>query len=150
MLRRLQTLTAKNIDTQLKAAVAMVRGRLVQKDIVNNTAILPTSQEGLYFVDKDVQPTGLMAYEGEISDYDTRLETIAQNDFVQLERPFAGERFATTEFVSTGFSVGDYAEVSTVADATQGKLIKKATAGAFKYDGTVVENGHTLAIFEVV
>ena len=150
MLRRLQSVSGKNIDTQLKAAVTMVRGRLVQKDIVNGTVILPTSQEGLFLVDKDVQPTGLMAYEGEISDYDTRLETIAQNDFVQTEKPISGERFATTEFVATGFSVGDYAEVSTVVDATQGKMIKKATAGAFKYDGTVVENGHTLAIFEVV
>lgn len=150
MLRRLQTVSGKNIDVQMKADVAMTRGMVVQKNFANGEAIMPASQAGLYFVDRDVQPTGLMAYEGEISDYDTRLETIAIGDFVQLEKPVVGERYATDQFVADNLVVGGYMDVSTAADATLGKLIHSADASKFMYAGTMSDNGHTLAIVEIV
>lgn len=150
MLRRLQTVSGKNIDVQMKADVAMKRGMVVQKSFATGEAIMPTSQAALYFVDRDVQPTGLMTYEGEISDYDTRLETIAVGDYVQLEKPLVGERYATDQYVATDLTVGGYMDVSTVADATLGKLINSADASKFMYCGTMNDNGHTLAIVEIV
>ena len=150
MLRRLQNFNGKNIDAQTTAGAAMVKGMLVQKNLVTGTAILPLSQEGLYFVDKDNQPMGLMAYEGEISEYDDRLVKIASGDPVQLEKPISGERYATDQFTATGLAVGNYLIAVVAPGATQGFLIKNATATPFKYGGTVVENGHTLAIVEVI
>lgn len=150
MLRRLQTIDGKNIDVQMKADVAMKRGMLVQKDYANGKAIMPTSQVNLFWVNKDVQPTGLMSYEGDISDYDTRLETIAVGDFVQLEKPLAGERYATDQFVSTSLVANCYVEVSTAADATLGKIIYKSSASPYKYVGAYTDNGTTLALIEVV
>lgn len=150
MLRRLQSVSGKNIDSQMKANEAMVTGMLVQKDVANGKAILPATQIDLFLVDRDVQPTGLMAYEGEISDYDTRLTAIALGDYVKLEKPVIGERFATDQFVATSLVVNGYAEVSVASDATKGKLIYKSSASEFRYLGTVTEGTHTLAMFEVL
>ncbi|MFF2834257.1 hypothetical protein ACFVSK_21030, partial [Cellulosimicrobium cellulans] len=74
MLRNLQTHPHKVADATFQSATPTVRGRLVQKDFSTKTVIAPTSQEGLYWVTKDNYPVGLMSAEGEISDYDTRLE----------------------------------------------------------------------------
>lgn len=150
MLRRLQSVSGKNIDTQYKAAVAMQRGMLAQKHATDGTAILPASQIDLFLVDRDVQPTGLMSYEGDISDYDTRLETIAINDYVQLEKPMIGERFATDQYVATSLVAGCYAEVSVASDATKGKMIYKGSASEFRFLGLITEGTHTLASFEVL
>lgn len=150
MLRRLQVVSNKNADAGFKASVASVRGRLVQKDYTNGVVIVPTSQVGLYLVDKGQFPTGLMSLEGELSDYDTRYETINAGEYVVLETPLSGEKYGTNEYVSTGLVVGDYLEVETDAGANQGKLIKAAAATGLKFAGTTVDNGKTLAIVEVV
>lgn len=150
MLRRLQVVSNKNADAMSKAAVKMVRGRFVQKDHVNKTAILPTSQESLYWIDKTAIPTGLMSLEGDLSDYDTRFETIEAGDFVVLEKAISGERYATTEFVATGLVVGDYLIVEVAAGNDQGKVKKNATATNLKYGGAFTDNGKTLAIVEVL
>ena len=150
MYKRLQNMNGKNIDAGYKAAEAMVTGRLVQKHGTNGTAILPASQINLFLVGKDTQPTGLMSYEGEISESDTRLTAIAINDFVTLEKPMIGERFATDQFVSTSLVVGCNAEVSVASDATKGKMIYKSSASEFLYLGTMVIGTTTLAMFEVL
>ena len=151
MLRRLQSINGKNIDATKTAAVAMVRGLMVQKHATNGTAIKPTSQIDLFIVNKDIQPTGLLSYEGEISDYDSRMNAIAQGDYVLLEKPMIGERFATNQYIATDFAVGEYAEVHTTADADQGKLKRKGSATEFMYVGTITDKvGDTLAIFEVL
>lgn len=150
MLRRLQNFNGKNIDAQNTAGVAMVRGMLVQKNYVDKSAILPVAATDLYFVTKDVQPTGLMSYEGDVSEYDTRLDNIASGEAVQLEKPISGERYATDQFVAAGLVDGGFATVSIVVGATQGKVITSAIASAFIYNGTIAENGHTLAIIEVL
>jgi hypothetical protein len=151
MLRRLQNITGKNIDAQLPAGAAMVKGMIVQKDLANGKAILPTTQVGLYFVDVDVQPTGLMSYEGDISDYDDRLNKIAKDSFVQLEKGISGERFATDQFIATGLTVGDYMGAHTTVDENQGKLEKLASGTSnLIYGGYVIDNGHRLAIVQII
>lgn len=146
MLRRLQTTNGKNIDVMNKAAVDMVRGMVVQKNLTNKTAVLPAGQTGLYLVDKDTQPTGLLVYEGDLSEYDPRLDNIKAGDFVQLEPLYAGERYATDQITTTGLVVGDSLE----ADVTNGKWKKAAAATRFTYGGVYVDNGRTLHIIQVI
>ena len=150
MLRRLQNIVGKNIDGQFAAEVVMKRGLLVQKDGTTKKIVLPTSQEGLFWLDADKQPTGLMAYEGEISDYDTRLDTIQVGEFGQLEKPVSGERYATTEYVEAGLVVDGYVAVETTVGADQGKIIHSATATPMVYRGLHNDNGNQLAIIEVL
>ncbi|GAB6989361.1 hypothetical protein [Paenibacillus pini] len=150
MLRHLQGISNKNVDAMLSASSTLVRGQLVQKDYTNGGVIKPLSQEGLYFVDKAQIPTGLMSLEGDLSDYDVRFENIAKGTLVTLEKPISGERYATSEFVATGLVAGDYLIASTTVDADQGKLKKNASATPFIYRGTKIENGHTLAIVEIL
>lgn len=149
MLKHLQTISNKNADAMFKASVPMVRGRMVQKDYATKTAVLPTSQEGLFFVTKDNYPTGLMSLEGELSDYDVRLENIAANEGVILETPIKGERYANSEYVAAGLVDGDYLSVET-SGADQGKLKKSTTPTGYRYCGTYNDNGHTLAIVEIL
>ena len=145
MLRRLQTVDGKNIDVMNTAGAALVRGMVVQKDLTNKKAILPADSKNLYFVDRDVQPTGLMAYEGEISEYDERLDNIKSGAFVQLEKMFPGERYATDQIVTTDLAVGDFLEAG-----TDGKLKKLATGESnLVYGGIHNDNGHALGIVQV-
>lgn len=149
MLRSLQTHPHKVADATFQTATPVVRGQLVQKDFTTKTAVTPTSQEGLYFVNKDNYPTGLMSLEGELSDYDERFENIKAGELVVLEVPLPGEVFGTTEFVASGLTVGDYLEVETTG-ANARKLKKASAATKFRYGGTTTDNGHTLAVIEVI
>lgn len=151
MLRRLQVISNKPAEAMLKANTNMVRGMAVQKDLANGEVVLPTSQTGLYFVTKEDYATGVMAYEGELSSYDERLDNIKEGEFVVLEKPMSGERYATDQFVSNGLTVGDYLAVEdTVADNNLGKWIKSTDATSFIYGGEYKDNGHTLAIIQVL
>lgn len=149
MLRRLQTNSFKAVDSMNKAAVAMVKGMLVQKDLATKTVKLPTSQEGLFFVTRDNYPVGIMSMEGELSDYDPRFENIEANSQVVLEKPVAGERYATDQIVTTGLAVNDYLIAEVTVGADQGKLKKNATATSFVYGGTYTDGSKTLHIVEV-
>jgi hypothetical protein len=150
MLRHLQTHIGKNADATFFAATPTVRGRIVQKDLTNGIFVLPTSQEGLYFLNRDNFPTGLMTAEGEVSDYDTRLEIVKIGEYGVLEKPVSGERYATSEYVTTDLAIGDYLIVEVAVGENQGKLKKNVSATQFKYCGTKDDNGHTLAVVEVL
>ena len=147
MLRRLQTIDGKNIDVMCTANANMVRGMVVQKDLENKKAIFATDQTALYFVDKDNQPTGLMSYEGEISEYDVRLENIKSGEFVQLEKMFSGERYATDQITIEGLVVGDKLDAG-----ADGKLTKAAleSTSNLVYGGAYNDNGHALGIVQVL
>ena len=147
MLRRLQTVNGKNIDTMLASSVALVRGMVVQKDLANKKVKFATDQAGLYFVDKDSQPTGLMSYEGDLSEYDERLEKIAIGERPQLEKMFSGERYATDQIVIEGLTIGDKLDAG-----TDGKLVKAAvdSISVLVYGGAYNDNGHALGIVQVL
>lgn len=149
MLRRLQVHVHKAADASFKSATPMVRGRLVQKDFATGTAIVPASQDELFFVNKDDYPIGLMTYEGELSSYDPRLDNIQAGEPVVLEKPMHGEIYGTTEYIPDGLVEGDYLEVET-AGQDAGKLKKSTGVTGFRYRGTKNDNGHTLARVEVV
>lgn len=152
MIRRLQTILHKNVDATFTASVAMVRGMLVQKDLATKTVVLPTSNEGLYFVTKESVPTGIMTAEGELSDYDPRYEAISAGEKVKLEKPISGEKYAVDQFVDSevdALEEGDYLTVVT-SGANQGKIVKSETATNFAYGGTYNDNGKTLAIVQVL
>lgn len=147
MLRRLQTIDGKNIDVMCKAGADLVRGMVVQKDLEAGTAILPADQTGLYFVDKDNQPIGLMGYEGDLSEYDERLENIKTGEHVQLEKMFSGERYATDQIVAEGLAVGDKLDAG-----ADGKLTAAAVDSVSNliYGGAYNDNGHVLGIVQVL
>lgn len=151
MLRRLQTILHKNVEATYVAGSDMIRGMLVQKDINTKTAILPTSNTGLYFVTKESIPTGIMTAEGELSDYDIRYENILAGEKVKLEKPISGERYATDQFVdneSDPLGEGDYLTVAT-SGTDKGKLVKSESATNFIFGGTYNDNGKILAIVQV-
>lgn len=147
MLRRLQTIDGKNIDVMCAANVDMVRGMVAQKDLENKKAIFPADQTALYFVDKDNQPTGLMSYEGDLSEYDDRLENIKATELVQLEKMLSGERYATDQIVTEGLVVGDKLDAG-----ADGKLTKAAleSTSNLVYGGVYNDNGHALGIVQVL
>ncbi|PYY28351.1 hypothetical protein [Paenibacillus illinoisensis] len=149
MLRRLETHVHKTADATFQAATPTVRGRLVQKDYSTKTFVAPTSQEGLYFVNKDNYPTGLLSLEGELSDYDSRLENVSAGEFAVLEKPMAGEVYGTDQIELNGLVEGDYLAAET-AGATAGQLVKSTNPTQFKFRGTKVDNGHTLGRVEIL
>lgn len=149
MLRHLQTHPHKAADASFQTATPTVRGRLVQKDFSTKTVVTPTSQDGLYWVAKDNYPIGLMSVEGELSDYDARLENIDAGEFVVLETPMSGERYGTTEYIETGLVENDFLEAETTG-VNAGKLKKSASNTKFRFAGTKDDNGNTLAIIEVL
>lgn len=127
MLRFLQG-SPDNVDAQNKAAVDMVRGRFVNKDVANKQAILPTGANGateIYIVDRGLVNDPILDVTGTYSDYETVLETIKAGESVNLIAPEVGKRYATSEYSGedADLAAGKYLTVSTASDATQGKLI---------------------------
>ncbi|PZT57488.1 hypothetical protein [Paenibacillus silvae] len=149
MLRRLEVHVHKAADATFQAATPTVRGRLAQKDFSTKTAVTPTSQQGLYWVNKDNYPTGLLGLEGELSDYDTRLESVKAGEFVVLEKPLPGEVYGTDQIVLSGLAEGDFLAVET-SGGNAGKLIKSTDPTQFKFRGTKVDNGNTLGRVEIL
>jgi len=153
MLRNLQG-TIKNVDAQNKAAVAMKRGMFVNKDVANKKAILPTNVDEIYMVNRGLVNDALLSIAGTLSDYETVLETIKADEFVDLIAPTIGERWATDAFdgVDADFEAGKYLTVSLVVDAKQGKLIASPTNTKthIKSLGKITDNTHTLVAFEYV
>lgn len=145
MLRQLQSVSGKNVDASYKASAKLVRGSVVQKNYANKTFSAATSLDGVYFLDKEQIPKGINVVFNNLSDYHSDFEEVAVGEFGILVAPIKGEIYGVSEYVSTGLADGDYLEV----DA--GKLKKLATGTSiFKYAGTVVDNGHTLAKVEIV
>lgn len=143
-------MSGKNVDASFKSSVATVRGRLVQKNHADKTFALATSQEGLYFLDKEQIPSGINVILNYMSDYHDNFEQVAVDEFALLVAPIKGERYAVSEFVETGLAEGDYLEVEITAGADQGKLKKAAGQTQFVYGGIHNDNGRELAIVEIV
>lgn len=156
MLRNLQNMSNVNVDASKKSAVVanIKRGTFVQKDEVNGTFILPISVSELYMLDRDTKVTKSLAYGEPYSDYDDEQDIVAKDEFAGLVSLQKGTRWATSEYDSTlvdaDVTAGKYLTVSITVDEKQGKLIKSASATAFKSLGWITDNGHTLLGFELV
>lgn len=153
MLRHLQVISNKNIDAQYKAAVSIKRGMLVNKKHVDKTAILPITDE-VYFVDRGLKVDPILSMIGTLSDYETALETIEKNEFVDLVPMERGERYGTDAYNSeklTDYDADKYVKVDiTASSPTQGKFIASETATKYKSCGLYNDNGHTLLKVEIV
>ena len=148
MLRELQVILNKNIDAMYVAGENMVTGMGVIKDFADSNVDLPAAEKAtnIFFVNYDPIIIGNAAIY-EMSDYDDFYNKIASGERIKLVQPLAGERYATDQYTSTGLENGNAMSVG-----TDGKW-KKATAqlaSHFVYSGTMPDNGHTLAIIEVV
>lgn len=157
MLRVLQIVNGKNVDAQYKAKVALKRGMFVNKDYATKEVILPVtaSVAEIFLVDRGLINETFATAGGEIqTDYDATLEAIKVGEFVNTMALIAGERYAVDAYSgdAANFDAGKYLVVSTVADATQGKLVASPTntKSNFRSLGLISDNGHTLASFEFV
>lgn len=147
MLRVLQSINAKNADAMYVAGEAMVKGMGVVKGS-NNEVALPNSATAtdIFLVTKEMIPTGVNSLYGELSDYSTCFENIAEDEPVVLIKPILGERYFTDQ--ADTVAVGNYLVVGTdgkfeVASSTTSNL--KVTSITYKDAGS-----HAGIVFEVV
>lgn len=111
MFRVLEDINEKNADAMHSAGSAMVMGMGAVKG-ANFEATFPSTATAtdVFFVTKEIIPTGLDSLKGEISDY--ALETIADGDMVVLVKPIIGEVYWTDQ-TNGELSAGDYVVVGT-------------------------------------
>ncbi len=143
MLRQLQTVNRKNADATLVAGEAMKVGMMVVKDYANSEALLPSAAagSGVFFVTKEKIPTGLLSVQGEQSEYLAAFNDIAEGEEIVLIKPFAGEKYATDQFIATKLIEGYPVNVN-----TDGKIVRiNSGTTSMVYDGAYIENDKTLA-----
>lgn len=121
MFRVLEDINAKNADAMHSAGSAMTIGMGVVKG-TNFEADFPSEATAtdVFFVTKEIIPTGLDTLKGEISDY--ILETIVDGEKVVLVKPIIGEIYWTDQ-IDEGITAGDYVVVG-----TDGKFEKAASS----------------------
>lgn len=121
MFRVLEDINAKNADAMHSAGEDMVIGMGVVKT-TDLEAKFPetTTATDVFFVTKEIIPTGLDSLKGEISDY--QLETIKDGEAVVLVKPIIGELYWTDQ-IDSGLAVGDYLMVG-----VDGKFEKATTS----------------------
>ena len=122
MFRVLEDINAKNADAMHSAGSAMTIGMGVVKGD-NFEADFPSEATAtdVFFVTKEIIPTGLDSLKGEISDY--ALEAIVAGEKVVLVKPIIGEIYWTDQ-IDSGITKGNYVVVG-----TDGKF-EKATSSA--------------------
>ncbi len=121
MFRVLEDINAKNADAMYSAGSDMVIGMGVVKG-ANLEVDFPSSATAtdVFFVTKEIIPTGLDSLKGEISDY--ALEAIKGGEKVVLVKPVIGEIYWTDQ-IDSGIAVDDYIVVG-----ADGKFEKAASA----------------------
>ena len=140
MFRVLEDINAKNADAMYSAGSAMVIGMGVVKG-ANFEVDFPSTATAtdVFFVTKEIIPTGLDSLKGAISDY--TLETIADGESVVLVKPIIGEIYWTDQ-IDSGIAVGNYVVVG-----TDGKFEKAASSAKsnLKVVSTSVQDAGTHA-----
>lgn len=144
MFRVLEDINAKNADAMHTAGEAMTIGMGVIK-VASNEVEFPASATAtdIFFVTKEIIPTGLDSLKGEVSDYN--YENIADGETVVLVKPIIGEVYWTDQ--TDTVAVGDYVVVGTdgkfekgaTGDTTNLKVTSITTKDAGTHAGAVVE-----------
>ena len=146
MLRNLQSNSNTFANGMNTAKTQMVRGSFVKIDESTKTFDLATGIAGAKIIDRGIKVTPAVAQNFAVSVYDTDQDTILVG-----ERAYCNElvgRWATTEYDSTvnsSLAIGSYLTISA------GKLIASPSNAVtiIKFIGMVLDNGHTLAGFEI-
>lgn len=139
MFRVLEDINAKNADAMHSAGSAMTIGMGVVKG-ANFEADFPSEATAtdVFFVTKEIIPTGLDTLKGEISDY--TLEAIVAGEKVVLVKPIIGEIYWTDQ-IDVGITKDDYVVVG-----TDGKFEKAtSTKSNLKVVSTDVKDAGTHA-----
>lgn len=112
MFRGLQDILGENYDAQYKAKADTVVGMGVVKDYATGEFKFPTSDTAndIYFVTKDMQPTGIQTVYGEVSEYE--LQNIKAGEYALLVGGKKGERFFTDQ-IEPSISIGNRVIVGT-------------------------------------
>lgn len=110
MFRVLEDINTKNADAMHTAGEVMKIGMGVVKKS-NKEVEFPTAAtaENIFFVTKEIVPTGIDSLKGEISDYN--FEEISDGEMVVLVKPIIGEVYWTNQ--SGAVEEGDYVVVDT-------------------------------------
>jgi len=149
MIRELQTKLMKNTHAQYTAAANMKTGMGVIKDHANKKLGFPSadSATNIFIADHDLFVSGSNAVYDDFSDYSDAANDIAIDSRIKAISLLAGERYATDQFVADNLYVG-----CALAVGTDGKWKRAADdfSSKFLYGGSFNDNGHTLAIFEVL
>jgi len=124
MFRVLEDINEKNSDAMHSAGSEMVMGMGVVKS-ENLEAAFPSTDTAtnVFFVTKELIPTGVDSLKGDISDY--ALEKISDGDMVVLVKPVIGEVYWTDQ---------------TEGDITTGEYVVVGTNGKFKAAGSAKSN----------
>lgn len=139
MFRVLEDINAKNADAMYSAGSAMTIGMGVVKG-ANFEADFPETATAtdVFFVTKEIIPTGLDSLKGEISDY--ALEAIVAGEKVVLVKPIIGEIYWTDQ-IDVGIAKDNYVVVG-----TDGKFEKAtSTKSNLKVVSTDVKDAGTHA-----
>ena len=139
MFRVLEDINAKNADAMYSAGSAMTIGMGVVKG-ANFEADFPSEATAtdVFFVTKEIIPTGLDSLKGEISDY--ALEAIVAGEKVVLVKPIIGEIYWTDQ-IDSGIAKDNYVVVG-----TDGKFEKAtSTKSNLKVVSTEVKDAGTHA-----
>ena len=109
MFRVLEDINAKNADAMHTAGSEMTIGMGVVKG-ANLVADFPSTATAtdVFFVTKEIIPTGMDSLKGDISDY--CLEKIKTGENVVLVKPIIGEIYWTDQ-IDAGLTVGKYVVV---------------------------------------
>lgn len=145
MFRVLEDINAKNADAMHSAGSDMTIGMGVVKG-ANFEADFPSAATAtdVFFVTKEIIPTGLDSLKGEISDY--ALENIKAGEKVVLVKPIIGEIYWTNQ-VDNGLVVGDYVvagvdgkfEKAEASVQSNLKITSTTIKDADAHDGVVIE-----------
>lgn len=144
MFRVLEDINAKNADSMYSAGSNMVMGMGVLKS-EGFEAIFPetATAANIFFVTKEIIPTGIDSLKGELSDY--ALESIADGDKIVLVKPIIGETYWTDQINGT-VTTGNYVIVGTdgkfkAAGSTNSnlKVVSTEVKDAGTHAGIVIE-----------
>lgn len=144
MFRILEDINAKNADAMCTAGEDMVKGMGVIKVASNEVEFPATATaENIFFVTKEVIPTGIDTLKGDVSDYN--YDAIKDGEGVVLVKPIIGEVYwtdqADTVAVDDYLVVGTDGKFETAATGAKSNLKVKSTTlkDANAHNGIVIE-----------
>lgn len=150
MLRVLQSIEGKNLDSTKKAKVDIKRGAFIkssEKD--GNISLAATLADVNGLATRDFVVTQESAMGMAVSDYDETQDVIKAGEFAGVMIILAGERYATTEYDETLVDLD--VEADKYLTVVNGKLAKSVEATSIVSLGWIMDAGlHKLLGFKIL
>lgn len=153
MIKHLQNLSFKNIDTQNKAKVDMYRGTFVKvNDLTKELEVASTTADVQGVVVRDVIVTTDVAMGFPVSDWDVEQDLVKAGTYAGLETIHKGERYVTDQYGDVVALPEADAVAGKVLDVVNGKLVKAVASSTSKIVslGFQTVAGHRVLGFKLV